>query len=793
MKKFLPVFKRVSLTLLTIRLIFQGFSKTGARLWKRCIFKDLKRNKNFSFKEKIRAYKNGNRPIKDNNQNISNDSNSLTEKNYLFTYSINGIYNKWLTDRITFKNVLQPFGEYIPKYYYQFYKRDCQLLIIPVHNDISEHQNTWEDVFNLIRQLEIVSLKSCRYADNFCKTISYNKIENIYYLKNKRMTEQNIIHYIQSLNKILVISEHVEENTKFYNSDKEEKYIQLTIINDSGNNAKISEAFLYTYRKKDKDNLTLDYNYNSDNASLKTQNKVEIDDFSKNNDKKIRIVSKIDIQTGHYKCGKVYGNGKIDLYERNPFTDEQLAGTIPNWDLVKSKISEIFGFIPQIEFCAIDIIITKDAFKISKVISIPRYPIEFGFNTNTSDYLWSKYYQKKELFKEYFNRSKYGSHKIKLKIRSIFTKFVYPRGMVYYLGITWPKDVRKDFFGNKKITVKQKFWAYRHGFLSYRLQQYDIAKKNHKQFISDFEYKWLRHINNKYRVWLEDKITIKYILSQFNEYLPAYYFYISYRNGSNKIIKMQDCPEDMSATYDSIFKLVEIKGELALKRDKGSHGDGFFRLSYKDNKYYLNLHETTKQHVIEILSSREHQYLITEYIQMHTQLKKIYGGAVNTIRLIVFKMDGINPVIGNAYMRIGSKSTGVIDNMQAGGMYAQIDINTGRYFGAKIINGHNIISCEYHPDTKVKIEGNLPNWQNIKKIILKISRNLKQLEYLGFDIAITENGIKIIEINRFVDYPRIEQWSLETTEYLLYKLDIKKKKYGYDKSRGHKLKKLPKR
>lgn len=105
-----------------------------------------------------------------------------------------------------------------------------------------------------------------------------------------------------------------------------------------------------------------------------------------------------------------------------------------------------------------------------------------------------------------------------------------------YLSITWIRDVFIDLFTGKNVKLGDKLWAYRHGFLSYRLPQYNITKDNHLNYISDFEYKWLRHINGKYRHWMEDKITVKYIVSDFRECFPGYYYYISVKNGQNKII-----------------------------------------------------------------------------------------------------------------------------------------------------------------------------------------------------------------------------------------------------------------
>ena len=55
----------------------------------------------------------------------------------------------------------------------------------------------------------------------------------------------------------------------------------------------------------------------------------------------------------------------------------------------------------------------------------------------------------------------------------------------------------------------------------------------------------------------------------------------------------------------------------------------------------------------------------------------------------------------------------------------------------------------------------------------------------------TEDGIKIPEINRSPDYPKIEKYNRPTIDYLLYKLDCKKKLYGYSKRPNKTLVHLP--
>ena len=211
-------------------------------------------------------------------------------------------------------------------------------------------------------------------------------------------------------------------------------------------------------------------------------------------------------------------------------------------------------------------------------------------------------------------------------------------------------------------------------------------------------------------------------------------------------------------------------------------------MSYKNNKLYLNLEETTEKEVIEILSDSTNEYLITEYIKQHDVLNKIYDGAVNTIRIIVFKKDGKNPTIGNAYMRFGSKKTGTVDNIGAGGIFVSLDEETGYFHDALIItDDRKIVPCKKHPDTNLPIEGYIPNWDKILKEILEIAEHLEQIEYFGFDIAVTEDGIKFPEINRYPDYMKIGKLKQHSIDYLLEKLECKKKLYGYNKKRPFKL------
>ena len=63
-----------------------------------------------------------------------------------------------------------------------------------------------------------------------------------------------------------------------------------------------------------------------------------------------------------------------------------------------------------------------------------------------------------------------------------------------------------------------------------------------------------------------------------------------------------------------------------------------------------------------------------------------------------------------------------------------------------------------HPDTDYVFDGkSLPNWEYVKNKIMDICDHISSLDYLGLDVIITEDGMKLCEINSHpaMDYEQI--------------------------------------
>lgn len=771
--------KRIVMYILIFFPVSGGFSVSRAKRWTRKVYRDIRENKKHTFRQKVKAYRRGYMPDVAERFGITgeNQNDFISEKDYFYLQPINGIYRKWLANKPTVRKVFSPFKDNLQELYYQISTKNEKLAAYPLE-DCPDKSLGKKGLLSLVREKQKVVVTAPNRNRNVL--LSY-KDGRYTFGDHETADETDLFDKIIEFSPRAIIAEYIDTAEGYGNDDYEQgTTVRIIIANDKGNLPLMCEASL----RIDIPQAEMDSAADEDGGD---------DSDDEDADNRDEVIFHIDIESGRIGEGNIRSGRVIEKLEDGSEFGMKTGTVIPNWEAIREAAIEMGMHVPQLAFFAVDMVITEGGFKCIRFVNVPKYQIEQPFRKETVEFLRKKLHEKKELYSRFGMRVKRGAKRIKLKTRKCFAMLFFPAGLKPYLSVRWIKEVTIDLFTNRDVKLSTKIWAYRHGFLSYRIPQYGITKENHLDYISDFEYKWLRHINGRYRVLFEDKITIKYIVSDFKECFPEYYYHIKTDNDGNVIIPMMDCPNKYGRDFEDIFTLAEEKGVLALKPDEGSHGDGFYKLAYEDGQYYLNFDKVEKEDVLAILKNPENQYLVTEYINNHPQFKEIYDGAVNTIRMIVYKMDGKTPEIGNAYMRFGSKATGAVDNMGAGGMFVQVDIDTGRYGNAKIITHNSIQDCPYHPDSGVLIEGTIPHWEQIKQTILDIAESIQQMEYFGFDIAVTEDGIKFPEINRFPDYPKIEQLSPATMKYLLHKLEQKKHLYGYDVKPCRKLVHLPRR
>lgn len=157
------------------------------------------------------------------------------------------------------------------------------------------------------------------------------------------------------------------------------------------------------------------------------------------------------------------------------------------------------------------------------------------------------------------------------RIWSVFKQFVYSSHLTLKIWqARWD-----DFFHNHETSWRQKLWAHRRGFYSDRIAKFGLTEANYHEFLSDFTYTRLHHINGLYSRWIDDKLVIRYLLAPFKDYLPNYYYQVK----ENQVNPLPDLPSGYGHDPEGIIKLLTDEGDLVFKPMAGSHGIGFYKLS----------------------------------------------------------------------------------------------------------------------------------------------------------------------------------------------------------------------
>jgi len=315
-------------------------------------------------------------------------------------------------------------------------------------------------------------------------------------------------------------------------------------------------------------------------------------------------------------------------------------------------------------------------------------------------------------------------------------------------------------------TDECKKWALERGFFPGRVGFYGLTEENYKNYVPDYNYFMLHPMNNHFLKWL-DKTTLKYVLNSggCEETMPEYYAYVE-NDGS--FTYLMDCPANINRDENFLFNLLTYKKILAMKPNSGTSGGlGFIKLELRGEEIFENNKQISYQRLIEIRDAMRN-YIITEYAKQHSELERIWSNSECTLRVIMAK----NPkkdLYTNAtwscivsFARFGTSISGGASNLSSGGVGVGFDFETGEYKDYSLRykrfcpDGKWLIDC--HPDTKEKWAGTaLPNWKYVREKINDICQHISSLDYLGIDIIITENGMKLCEINSHpaLDYAQI--------------------------------------
>ncbi len=294
------------------------------------------------------------------------------------------------------------------------------------------------------------------------------------------------------------------------------------------------------------------------------------------------------------------------------------------------------------------------------------------------------------------------------------------------------------FHRNKKLCIEE--------FINY-----GDALKN-KAFADSFlslheSFVYLRVLNpSKYASLARDKYLTHLLLEGNGIPVPELYAYYN--------------PEKSGSGFCSVLHDLQTKkvSSCVVKPAvDGAHGEGVFvcnSVEYKLDDCILIKSNGERVSLRSFCEQNKYSsWLFESKVVQREEIGSINPSSVNTIRFMTALYPDGGAKVFAVWMKFGRDGSDV-DNAGGGGnVDCAVDIESGNCYNAVQFNSFSdVIRCDSHPDSKVLINGlYIEKWDEIKELICNYQSRIPELKAIGWDVALTDKGPVIIEINNWWD------------------------------------------
>ncbi|WP_165870280.1 sugar-transfer associated ATP-grasp domain-containing protein [Albibacterium bauzanense] len=276
----------------------------------------------------------------------------------------------------------------------------------------------------------------------------------------------------------------------------------------------------------------------------------------------------------------------------------------------------------------------------------------------------------------------------------------------------------------------------------------------------DVESIYLYSLNKtNYKKYLPDSAIPKISLNSNNGYWPILHDkFVFYRFIKDKlptgellgiVFKGEITAVDGVFGYAELLEGLKKSNKYVLKPLQGGNTTGILFLSLTNEALILQ-GKPIDQDILKSTINGLNEYGIFKFYEQHKLFAKIYPGSINTIRLVtLYDFEQKKPFIHASILRMGWSRSAPFHNFQKRGLVSLIDNETGLLSICKRKDENGRITHQSnHPDTNQVIEGMvIPFWEDIKGTILAYLEKNPFLDYVGWDILVTDEGFLVIEAN----------------------------------------------
>lgn len=196
--------------------------------------------------------------------------------------------------------------------------------------------------------------------------------------------------------------------------------------------------------------------------------------------------------------------------------------------------------------------------------------------------------------------------------------------------------------------------------------------------------------------------------------------------------------------FDEFMEFVKRYDKVFIKPVDGLEGKGVTAITYENEEQIKALFGELKNG----------DFILEEPVVQHHEMV-FENKSVNTIRAYTTFDKKLNKAFCIATTLRAGVGNSIIDNSHAGGLSYEIDIDTG------VIDsrgwGHQNAGGIYHPNTEICMLGRkIPYWNKVIELCQNAASLIPEVAFIGWDVAITENGPILIEGNHDPDIDVME-------------------------------------
>lgn len=202
-----------------------------------------------------------------------------------------------------------------------------------------------------------------------------------------------------------------------------------------------------------------------------------------------------------------------------------------------------------------------------------------------------------------------------------------------------------------------------------------------------------------------------------------------------------------SMTYEEFENFIKGKEFIFYKKLNGNRGIGAKKID-------INQYNNDTKKLYKYIKKLD-KGIIEEHIIAHKDINKICDSGLSTFRVLTLNKGGKCEILECVFMMANG---GIVNcEVTGGGLTACVDIETGIVETDAVDVNRNFYVM--HPISGEQIKGfKIPYWNEVIKLVNKVYNKVPGINYIGWDIAITDNGPIVIEGN--ASWPSHRIWQI---------------------------------